>query len=103
MPLVQEGDFASEVPGERRVGYDRRQLLRSFDSLRRDHDGSGTVAAVDAATERALGVLTSSKLLDALDLSDEVRHALLGGNARSVFTRLSGPEPHHRLTPEDQS
>jgi hypothetical protein len=41
--------------------------------------------------------------LDALDLSDEVRHALLGGNARSVFTRLSGPAPRHRQTPEDQS
>ena len=28
MPLVQEGDLASEIPSDRRVGHDRRQLLR---------------------------------------------------------------------------
>jgi hypothetical protein len=49
----------------------RRRLLASFDGLRREIDSSGTLAAVDANTERALGVLTSSKLLDALDLSKE--------------------------------
>ena len=50
---------------------DRRQLLTSFDSLRRELDGNGQFAGADAATERALNVLTSSKLLDALDLSQE--------------------------------
>ena len=50
---------------------DRRQLLRSLDSMRRDIDNTGTVTAMDAATDRALGVLTSSKLLEALDLSRE--------------------------------
>ncbi len=50
---------------------DRRALRTSFDSLRRDLDASGALGAMDAATERALGVLTSSRLLEALDLSRE--------------------------------
>jgi hypothetical protein len=50
---------------------DRRKLLSSFDTLRRDVDTTGSLRAVDALTERALGVLTSSKLLEALDLSKE--------------------------------
>jgi len=49
----------------------RRQLLTSFDGLRREVDATGMVQGMDAATERALGVLTSSKLLEALDLSRE--------------------------------
>jgi hypothetical protein len=50
---------------------DRRRLRASFDSLRSDLDKSGVYSTVDALTERALGVLTSSKLLEALDLSKE--------------------------------
>lgn len=50
---------------------DRRQLLKSMDTLRRDLDRSGMLDGMDAFTERALGVLTSSRLLDALDLSKE--------------------------------
>lgn len=50
---------------------DRRQLLTSLDNLRRDIDASGTMQGMDAFGQRALDVLTSSKLLDALDLSKE--------------------------------
>jgi uncharacterized protein (DUF1501 family) len=50
---------------------DRRRLRSSFDSLRREVDAAGAVQSMDAATERALGVLTSSRLLDALDVSKE--------------------------------
>jgi hypothetical protein len=50
---------------------DRRALRTSFDSLRRELDATGALGAMDAATERALGVLTSSRLLEALDLSRE--------------------------------
>src|SRR5262249_31646873 len=50
---------------------DRKKLVRSFDSLRADLDASGALKAVDANQQRALGVLTSSKLLDALDVSRE--------------------------------
>src|SRR5262249_34953741 len=50
---------------------DRRRLLTSFDAMRRDLDASGQAQGMDALTERALGVLTSSRLLNALDLSKE--------------------------------
>ncbi|ODU02304.1 MAG: hypothetical protein ABS79_00670 [Planctomycetes bacterium SCN 63-9] len=50
---------------------DRRKLLSSFDQLRRDWDATGSIAGVDASNELAFDVLTSSKLLQALDLSKE--------------------------------
>ena len=48
----------------------RRSLLESFDNFRRDVD-SRNVAGLDAFTQQAFGVLTSSKLAEALDLSLE--------------------------------
>lgn len=50
---------------------DRRALLRGFDGLRRDLDTSGTMAGMDHFTEQAFGLLTSSRLAEALDLSRE--------------------------------
>lgn len=50
---------------------DRRQLLTSLDNLRRDIDTSGNMEGMDVFGRQALDVLTSSKLLDALDLSKE--------------------------------
>ncbi|MDB4353271.1 DUF1501 domain-containing protein [bacterium] len=50
---------------------DRRNLLNSIDSMRRDIDITGAMAGMDVFGQRALDVLTSSKLLDALDLSKE--------------------------------
>jgi uncharacterized protein (DUF1501 family) len=49
----------------------RRTLLRSFDTLRRDLDASGAVSGMDHFTEQAFGLLTSSRLAEALDLSRE--------------------------------
>ena len=50
---------------------DRRQLLSSVDRIRRDLDSSGKLEGQDAFTQQALGVLTSSKLAEALDVSRE--------------------------------
>lgn len=50
---------------------DRQQLLSRFDDLRRFSDGEGRAGALDSFTERAFDVLSSSKLVDALDLSQE--------------------------------
>ena len=50
---------------------DRRTLLRSFDSLRRDVDATGTMHGMDHFNEQAFGLLTSSRLAEALDLSRE--------------------------------
>ena len=51
--------------------HDRRALLTAMDTLRRDADHSGMMAGMDIFDQQALDVLTSSKLLDALDLSKE--------------------------------
>jgi len=50
---------------------DRRSLLASFDSFRRQADNSGKMSGMDVFTERAMGILTSSDLFNALDLSQE--------------------------------
>src|SRR5262249_8381791 len=50
---------------------DRKTLLRSFDSMRRDVEATGTMQGMDHFTQHAFGVLTSSRLADALDLSKE--------------------------------
>ncbi len=50
---------------------DRKNLLASFDRFRRDADASGKMDGLDAFTNQAMGILTSSKLADALDLSKE--------------------------------
>jgi hypothetical protein len=50
---------------------DRRTLLRGFDSMRRDADVNGMLRGMDAFSEQAFGLLTSSRLADALDISRE--------------------------------
>lgn len=50
---------------------DRDNLLRSFDNFRRETDSSGAMDGLDAFTQQALGILTSSALAKALDLSTE--------------------------------
>ncbi|MBI3410212.1 MAG: DUF1501 domain-containing protein [Planctomycetes bacterium] len=50
---------------------DRRGLLTSFDALRREIDATGAIEGLDSAQRRALDVLTSSKLVEALDISRE--------------------------------
>jgi hypothetical protein len=58
-----------EIPLERLKN--RRALLAGFDRLRRDADATGQMAGMDAFGQRALDVLSSSKLVDAMDLSKE--------------------------------
>lgn len=50
---------------------DRKSLLKSFDLLRREIDQTSMMAGLDAFTEQAMGLLTSSRLAEALDLSKE--------------------------------
>jgi hypothetical protein len=51
--------------------HDRRSLLRSVDQLRRDIDSTMTMQGMDTFTDQAMGLLTSSRLAEALDLSRE--------------------------------
>jgi hypothetical protein len=50
---------------------DRQQTLAAFDRFRSDVDRSGVMEGVDAYTQQALGILTSSKLAEAFDLEKE--------------------------------
>lgn len=50
---------------------DRRQLLQSFDGFRRDVDQTGLMEGLDSFQEQAFDVLTSSRLLKALDVEQE--------------------------------
>jgi hypothetical protein len=50
---------------------DRRSLLKGLDQLKRSADATGTMKGMDSFTEAAFGVLTSSNLADALDISKE--------------------------------
>jgi hypothetical protein len=50
---------------------DRKTLLKSFDAMRRDADANGAIKAMDTFAEQAFGLLTSSRMADALDLSKE--------------------------------
>ncbi|MCA9018744.1 MAG: DUF1501 domain-containing protein, partial [Planctomycetaceae bacterium] len=50
---------------------DRKALLKSVDRFRRSADASGMMNGLDTFTEQAMGLLTSSQLADALDLSKE--------------------------------
>ena len=50
---------------------DRQELLKSFDQFRRDCDQSRMMEGMDSFTQSAFGILTSSRLADALDLNKE--------------------------------
>ena len=50
---------------------DRQTLLGSVDRFRRDVDSSGVMESLDSFGRQAYGVLTSSKLAEAFDLSKE--------------------------------
>jgi Protein of unknown function (DUF1501) len=50
---------------------DRKTLLDSIDRFRRQADADGNMQGLDAFNRQAMGVLTSSRLADALDLSKE--------------------------------
>ncbi len=50
---------------------DRNNLLASFDNFRRACDSRGKMTGIDTFTERAMGILTSPDLFNALDVSKE--------------------------------
>ncbi len=50
---------------------DRKALLSSFDRFRRDVDSTGMMEGIDAFNQQAFGILTSSRLLEALDIEKE--------------------------------
>ncbi len=70
---------------------DRRSLLTSFDSVRRDLDASGSMAGMDAFAARAFDMVASGTVRRALDLSREeprVRDRYRGAEQFLVARRL---------------
>jgi len=68
-PGVQNLRLASGVNVDRMD--DRRNLLTSFDQVRRDIDASGTMNGLDTFTERAFDMIASGRVRKALDLKNE--------------------------------
>ncbi len=51
--------------------HERRNMLSALDTFRRDADASGQIEGLDSFNQQAFGVLTSSRLVEALDLAKE--------------------------------
>ncbi len=73
---------------------DRRTLLDSLDRFRQRQDASAEMAAYDTYTRKAFDVLTSSRLVEALDVEREdaaVRELYGRGDASPAFGEDAGP------------
>lgn len=75
---------------------DRTELLAQFDLLRREIDAAGMMDAMDRFTQQAVGILTSGRFADALDLDREDsrtlnRYSLRETGGRPNYTS-EGPE-----------
>ncbi len=72
--------------------HDRTKLRQSLDRFRRDADQQGMMTKLDVYAEQALGILTTSKLVDALDLSQEDPKILARyGRSNTQFQRDGAP------------
>jgi len=73
-PFNPNGDMKQDMTlngiSLERLG-DRKKLLQSFDQFRRDIDNKGGMNGMDIFNEQAFGVLTSGRLVEALDVSQE--------------------------------
>ena len=69
-PLARASNMTLHGVTLERLG-DRRSLLRSVDRYRRHVDEMQSFKGSDSFTQQALSILTSSKLVEALDLSNE--------------------------------
>ncbi|HEV7405624.1 MAG TPA: DUF1501 domain-containing protein [Chthoniobacteraceae bacterium] len=69
---------------------DRGRLLSSLDRFRRDADTSGMMDGFDSFTQQAMGMLTSSKLADALDLSKEDPRIVARYGTGDTVARIDG-------------
>ncbi|MFN6107323.1 MAG: DUF1501 domain-containing protein [Planctomycetaceae bacterium] len=73
---------------------DRQRLLSGFDSFRREAERNPVFHGVDSFTRKAFDVLTSSRLVEALDLSQEdsaLRDRYGRGTADPAFGEDAGP------------
>jgi hypothetical protein len=87
-PFRPFGDAVNDLAPVRSLDQlqDRRQLLSTFDAMRRDLDASGTTAAFDRYQAQALEIITSPRVRDAFDLSQE--------SPRTIASYGQGRFPH---------
>ncbi len=76
---------------------DRRSLLAGLDQIKRNVDASGMMNAMDRFQQQAVGILTSGKFADAMDLTKEDPAALARYTAPSAnfgiqSTTSEGPD-----------
>ena len=77
---------------------DRKQVLASIDRLRRNADADGSLEGLDAYQQQAFDVLTSSKLVDALDLSKEdPKIRARYGDGKPYTFKYDGAETNNEL------
>jgi hypothetical protein len=78
---------------------DRQDLLRAFDSLRRDLDARGTMAGMDGFQDRALRMITSGRVRDAFDLDREPAavRARYGEQPIRVINQECNVVRHHEI------
>ena len=71
---------------------DRNQLMKAFDGFVRSADSKGVMESIDVYSQQALGILTTSKLAEALDLSKEDPRVLARyGKSDEKFIRDGAP------------
>jgi hypothetical protein len=79
---------------------DRKDLLRAFDTLRRDLDSKGALEGLDGFQARALQMIASGEVRDAFDLDrepDKVR-TRYGERPLMVVNQQCGVISHHEVT-----
>lgn len=85
---------------------DRRQLLNTFDAMRRDLDSNrGSLSAMDAFNAQAIEMITSNRARDAFDITREPQHIrdLYGRGVDYLRARrlVEAGVPVVTLTPEN--
>src|SRR5262245_50980862 len=72
-PFVPKSDGLKNLSLSKAVSLerlgDRRELVRHFDTLRRDVDATGDMTALDSYTRRAMEMIAAPRVRDAFDLS----------------------------------
>ncbi|MDP7017836.1 MAG: DUF1501 domain-containing protein, partial [Pirellulaceae bacterium] len=89
------GDLSLQLQGVSLKSFgQRRELIEQLDLLHREVDADGSIAGLDAFQQQAFGILTSSQLADALDLSKEdprIRARYAGGSDEPAGYGDAGP------------
>ncbi|MSU20924.1 MAG: DUF1501 domain-containing protein [Pedosphaera sp.] len=80
----------------------RVELLSNLDRLRRETDRSGEMAAMDKFTQQAMGILTSGKFAEAMNLAKEdprvvARYTPRLNGAEEIFHTSEGGEAAQKL------